>query len=210
MTGEASALLSMADKVRAIALEGLSYATHSYDRERYEKLLRIASQSYADCLGLDVGALTESFRQETGCITPKLGTDAAVLDDGDKLLVLKRADNTGWCLPCGWVDPGESPAMAAVREVKEETDLDVEALGYLSVSRKGPGRTQNVLHQVNVVTLVRLVSDPSSLKLNHEHLDHRWIGKGESFCWHPGHDDQARKVFEFVERNGQAGMLAAE
>ncbi len=36
-----------------------------------------------------------------------------------------RPDQNYWLTPGGGIDPGESPAQAAVREVREETGLDV-------------------------------------------------------------------------------------
>ncbi|GGS74162.1 hypothetical protein GCM10010156_36380 [Planobispora rosea] len=39
------------------------------------------------------------------------------------LVMVERDDGHGWALPGGTVDPGESPAQAAVRELAEETGL---------------------------------------------------------------------------------------
>lgn len=68
----------------------------------------------------------------------------AVVQDADGRLLLVRRGRPpalgSWTLPGGRVEPGESPAEAAAREVKEETGLDVEVgsllatvpvLGYL-------------------------------------------------------------------------------
>lgn len=50
-----------------------------------------------------------------------LGVD----DAGERrLLMVERADGHGWALPGGMLDPGETPATAAVRELGEETGLD--------------------------------------------------------------------------------------
>jgi ADP-ribose pyrophosphatase YjhB (NUDIX family) len=46
--------------------------------------------------------------------------------NGPRVLAFRRYDREGLALPCGDVETGESPAMAAVREAKEETGLDVE------------------------------------------------------------------------------------
>ena len=42
------------------------------------------------------------------------------------MLLQKRADSNKWGFPGGAVELGETPQMAAIREVKEETGLDVE------------------------------------------------------------------------------------
>ncbi len=57
------------------------------------------------------------------------GTNTVVLKD-DQILLIQREDFEVWNLPGGGVDAGESPAQCAVREVKEETGIDVK-LSYL-------------------------------------------------------------------------------
>ncbi|MEX2504455.1 MAG: NUDIX domain-containing protein [Egicoccus sp.] len=61
-------------------------------------------------------------------LLPSVGT--AVFDQETKLLLVRHADGTHrWGLPGGAVEPGEHPADAAVREVHEETGLEVEITG---------------------------------------------------------------------------------
>jgi 8-oxo-dGTP pyrophosphatase MutT (NUDIX family) len=62
-------------------------------------------------------------------VTLRLGAAVAVLE-GHRVLLTKREDFLVWCLPGGGIEDGESPAQAAVREVHEETGLEV-ALTHL-------------------------------------------------------------------------------
>lgn len=56
------------------------------------------------------------------------GARAIVLDDKDRMLMVKQhhEDHDIWMVPGGGIEDGESAAEAAVREVKEETGLDIE------------------------------------------------------------------------------------
>lgn len=60
--------------------------------------------------------------------------DVVVFDAGLGIVLVKRANPPeGWALPGGFVDYGETVEAAAVREVREETGLDVALTGLLGV-----------------------------------------------------------------------------
>lgn len=60
-------------------------------------------------------------------------TTAVVTDDQARILLVHRRDNDLWALPGGGMELGESIAQCAVREVKEETGLDVQITGLVGV-----------------------------------------------------------------------------
>jgi len=69
--------------------------------------------------------------------TPQLIALACVARAGEVLLVKHGYDLGLWGLPGGMVEPDESTADAAVREVREETGLVVVVTGLLAVGDRG-------------------------------------------------------------------------
>jgi 8-oxo-dGTP diphosphatase len=51
---------------------------------------------------------------------------AIVLNDRGEILLGQRSDNHQWSVVAGMMDPGEQPADALVREVREETGVEVK------------------------------------------------------------------------------------
>jgi 8-oxo-dGTP pyrophosphatase MutT (NUDIX family) len=62
------------------------------------------------------------------------GCTAVVFDDDGRVLLVRRADNGRWALVTGILEPGEQPAVGALREVEEETGVIAEAERLLSVT----------------------------------------------------------------------------
>ena len=67
---------------------------------------------------------TEAYRPAAPTV-PELASGVVIfgIPDG-KVFLLHQADEDRWCLPKGHVDPGESLATAALREVREETGFE--------------------------------------------------------------------------------------
>ena len=58
--------------------------------------------------------------------TIRVGCSAVIFDkEQEKILLTRREDNNQWCLPSGGMEPGESASETCVREVEEETGLQV-------------------------------------------------------------------------------------
>lgn len=63
----------------------------------------------------------------------RAGVAVIILNDKNQVLLQKRADVGLWGIPSGHVEIGETVADAAVREVKEETNLDVKVQKLIGV-----------------------------------------------------------------------------
>ncbi len=58
--------------------------------------------------------------------TIRVGCSAVIFDKArEKILLTRREDNNQWCLPGGGMEPGESASETCIREVEEETGLQV-------------------------------------------------------------------------------------
>lgn len=64
---------------------------------------------------------------------PLAGVIAVVLDERNRVLLVRRSDSGDWALTTGCLEPGEQPADGALREVFEETGVTVRVERLLSV-----------------------------------------------------------------------------
>lgn len=189
-------ILSLLDKIKAIAVEGLSFTKNKYDQERYEKLIEIASKKYSSILKFPQKEIIKKMKKELGCITPKLGVDVAITNNKKEILILKRSDNNKWGFVGGWVDLGESPIKTAIREAKEEAGLEIEPLGYMAITNKGPEEYPGIFHQVNFLISTKTIKNHATTKLSHEHSEFKWIKNGKGIKWEAGH----KKLFELTKK----------
>ncbi len=136
-------LLRWSQSLAAIARTGLGFSDNLYERERFEEVLRVAAdiQVAADRGSggaEDAGGTVEEWlasvgRGVPGYVTPKVAVGAAVGNDRGEILLIKRADSGVWLYPTGWADVGYSAAEVVVKEVLEETGIEVEPLRLIAV-----------------------------------------------------------------------------
>ncbi len=97
--------------------------------------------------------------------TPYLATDVIVRlwEEGrfkGIVLIERKNPPIGLALPGGFVEVGESVEEAAVREIKEETGLEVKLSGLLGVYSK-PDRDPR-FHVVSVVFIGDAIGEPKA------------------------------------------------
>ncbi|MCD4739435.1 MAG: NUDIX hydrolase N-terminal domain-containing protein [Anaerolineae bacterium] len=183
-------IFSLLDEIQTIARNGLHYTSDTYDRERYERLMGLTTETYGELLAVPHAKVRARFLNELGYITPKVGVDAAIFNTSGEILLMERADGSGWCLPCGWIEPNEKPVEAVSREVREETGLEVKAQQLVGVFTRLPSGKNGPHTAIAVVHLCEIVG--GELTLSHEGLDLRYWPIAEVQDWHATHKKYAR------------------
>ena len=123
--------LKWAIEIQSLAQAGLTYTDNVYDIERYERLRELAAEIIEEKSNISLEKVKDLFCNENGYQTPKIDTRAAIFKD-EKIL-LTHENNGTWSLPGGWCDVLESVASNTIKEVKEETGLDVETIKIIAV-----------------------------------------------------------------------------
>jgi ADP-ribose pyrophosphatase YjhB (NUDIX family) len=123
----------------AIARTGLAFTKSLYEQERFDEVLKVAADIRAAAIE---EAQSETLYDEWvasigegvhGYVTPKVAVAAVVGNERRELLLTQRADSGVWLYPVGYADVGYSPSEIAVKEVYEETGIEVEPLSLIAV-----------------------------------------------------------------------------
>jgi len=142
-------LLRWSEALAGLARTGMGFTTSLFERERFEEVLAVAGDIRAEAAArlaeqghAPPGQGAEFFVQEwmanlgegvAGYVTPRLAVGAIVGDEAGRLLLVQRADSRVWLYPTGWADVGYSAAEVVVKEVREETGIEVEPLRIVMV-----------------------------------------------------------------------------
>ncbi|KAA0235245.1 MAG: NUDIX domain-containing protein [Actinobacteria bacterium] len=132
-------LVRWAEALSGIARTGLGFSENVYERERFEEVLTVAGEIRAVAGGdLDRDSIVDEWMKHVGegvpgYVTPKIAVGAVVGNETGEILLIQRADSGIWLYPTGWADVGYSASEVAVKEVKEETGIDVEVARLIGV-----------------------------------------------------------------------------
>ena len=89
-----------------------------------------------------------------------------IFDDNNQILLLKRSDgNKKWDLPGGHLKKGENYEQGAVREAKEETNLEISGLKHVKTKEKD-----------RIIKYFKTNKYNGEISLDpEEHIDYKWV-----------------------------------
>ncbi|MFK0571812.1 NUDIX hydrolase [Endozoicomonas sp.] len=146
-----------AEKIRAIAQNGLTYCKDDFDLERYHQLQTIAHEMTALLTDAPIEKVDDYFLPDQGYATPKVDLRGGVFLDDKILLVKERADGC-WALPGGWADVCEPPAYGVEREVMEESGYTAKAVKLVALrdTQRHPYCPRSPYHIYKLIFLCEL------------------------------------------------------
>ncbi len=126
--------LDWAQRLQALAQNGLTFCTSEFDLERYRAVRQVAAEMIAAAADeQEIPRVLGLLVAETGYATPKVDVRGVVFDARGWLLMVRERSDGQWTLPGGWADVGVSPAENVVREIREEAGLKARAVKLLAV-----------------------------------------------------------------------------
>ncbi|MBB1262028.1 NUDIX hydrolase [Streptomyces alkaliterrae] len=133
-----------------------------------------------------------------------VAASAVVTDGQGRILLQRRRDNDLWALPGGGMDMGDSLPGAAVREVREETGLEVEITGlvgtYTDPRHIIAYSDGEVRRQFNVCFTARVVG--GTLAISDESTELRFVER-EALDSLSMHHTQRLRLQHFLEHRGK-------
>lgn len=121
--------------------------------------------------------------------------DAVALNEG-RVYLIERKDGRGWALPGGFIDAGETPEHAVIRELKEETLAkpdDIKSIEPLNVMRANDPREINFFTYPFVIH----IKGTAQLKYGDDAKSGKWLLLNravKSELAFPHHNDILKKV----------------
>ena len=149
--------LDWAQRLQALAQDGLAYTRNPFDAERFHQVIDVAAEIIASNSDIGLPAIQDLFDAQSGYMTPKVDIRGVVFKDEQVLLVRELADGL-WTLPGGWVDVNEPPSHAVEREVFEESGYEVKAKRLMALyDRNKHGHPAYIFHLYKVYIQCELV-----------------------------------------------------
>jgi len=104
---------------------------------------------------------------------------AGVIHNNGKFLLLKRNSNEDifpnkWELPSGKVEFGEDPNQSLIREIKEETGLEIKDFFPLKCTHYTIEKPDKKRHTIHIIYIIN-IPEVKNIILTNEHDDYKWV-----------------------------------
>lgn len=163
-----------AHEIKAIGQIGLAYVQDRFDKERYERLQEIAAEMASFYVDADYQTIKQAWCLDSGYCSPKVDTRMAIFDDEGRLLMVKEKLSGKWNMPGGWCDDGLSLCENAVKEVREEANMDVHVLRLIAVQERNKHNPVDTLCGV-LKTFLECSMGPGQFVENIETAERRFM-----------------------------------
>jgi len=144
---------AIADELRQIADMGSTYSKDSYDLERFKRTRELSARLVALVERRAPEAVLEEYTDRFDHLSPLVGGDALVMDEG-RILLVQRRDDGLWAMPGGLVEVGETVAEAVTRELWEETGVRAKPARWLGAWDSRRAGTQSRMQLIHMVILM--------------------------------------------------------
>jgi len=125
-----------------------------------------------------------------------VGQKAIIFNKDGQFLILQRSEKAGdagkWSFAGGALEEKEKPVEGILREIKEETQLDVEKLKPFTVF----SYTNKDDDSVVMICYTCIAKNPDVI-INWEHDDYKWVTKDEALKMDMG--EHARRLIEKLD-----------
>lgn len=122
-----------ASKVMSISRIGQKYSQDPYALDNYQQLEELSIEMLNE---VSEEPIEKNIYERNIYPTPNVSVRVMVFDQEDKLLMVKEKDDGGWAVPGGWCDVFYSPETNAIKEVSEETGLDIQVDSLLGIFQR--------------------------------------------------------------------------
>lgn len=203
----AQKLALLAEILRDCSARGLHFASNIYDRDNYQKVQDVALELFALASAQPMAEIEPLRATLFARPAPIPVSDAAIIDDAGRILLIRRADNALWAMPGGGLEVGETPAQGAVREALEETGVACEPITLVGVYDSRFCGTTSLHHLYQFSFLCRRLPDIKAVDTPshaHEVIDTNWFAE-DALPEHidPGHILRIPDAFRVWHGNQQ-------
>jgi dATP pyrophosphohydrolase len=121
-----------------------------------------------------------------------------------EFLLLQRAPSEMypniWQMVTGKIKPNEKAYQTAIREIKEETNLDVNEIFVVPKTNSFYNEIDDTIMQIPVFVVT--VKNEEWLTLSEEHTKYKWVDfkKANKLLAWPGQKESAKIIKDFFER----------
>jgi len=129
-------ILNIAKRIKSIADVGLLYTENPYDIDRYKELKDIGFDLMQQLANEPIEEIKGAFREIVEYPTPNVDVRGVVLNEKQQILLVKEAMDGKWTIPGGWAEIGLTPKENLIKEMMEETGLNVKVERLIAIFDK--------------------------------------------------------------------------